>query len=316
MIRDNLANDNGHDENDDTDNVENIVHERSNINFNVIGDFSICWFSNYINSWEQNTFYILNYYAPRYVRQTMVSVDDVKRNTYIDIGDWIGPTVMYAANFYTSVVALEPDPVALERLHANLSVNKYRNITVIESALTNVNDKILFGGNGSLGNSESTILVSNSNYIDECWGGRWTREERGENIIEVDGITIDRLIKDYNIDPTSIGLIKMDIEGGEFILIPDLINFLFEYDIPLYISLHYVFLKDHHISFLLQILFDSYTDCFIFDNIGRKEKVSREKVLEEKLTMLVFENVKKSNVRNQNRDCIIQEPRPCHCEII
>ena len=218
--------------------------------------------------------------------------------------------------FYAHVVALEPDPVALKRLKSNLSVNNYSNITLIDKALTNVNGKILFGGNGNLGNSESTMLVGNSQYIDEQWGGRWTSKERNENIIEVDGITIDKLIEDNEIDPTKIALMKMDIEGGEFILIPELINFLYEYDIPLYISVHYVFLKESHIIFILNILFDSYYNCYIFDENGKKEHVKREKVIKERSTMLVFENVKNPKFNKKNHKKFINLREKCKCEII
>ena len=296
--------------------IEIVVKKESRVNFNVKGDFSVYWFSNYIDIWEPNTFHILNYYAPRYGREKSVHIGDVKRNIYVDIGSWIGPTVMYSALFYAHVVAIEPDPVALQRLKSNLSVNNYSNITLIEKALTIVNDKILFGGNGSLGNSESTMLVGNSQYIDERWGGRWTSQERNENIIEVDGITIYKLINDNGIDPTEIALMKMDIEGGEFILIPELINFLYEYDIPLYISLHYVFLKESHILFILNILFDSYYNCYIFDENGKKEQVNREKVIKERSTMLVFENVKNPKFNKKNKQKFIKLREKCKCEII
>ena len=299
---------------DSEDNCVNILHKKSNINFNICGDFSIYWFKTWIDKWEQYTFHILNHYAPRYGRSALVSIDDCKRNVYIDIGSWIGPTVLYAANFYKRVIALEPDPVALERLKQNISVNNYRNITVMDKALSNINDKIKFGGNGELGNSESTMLVNNSQYITGDWGDRWTSAERSQNIIEVDGITIDRLVEEQKIDPATIALVKMDIEGGEFILIPELINFLFEHDIPLYISLHYVFLKDYHIKFILKILFNTYRDCYVFNDNGKKTRVSENQAIEECLTTLVFENVRKESSPRCCRcsESIIQKPITCY----
>ena len=79
--------------------IEIVVKKESIVNFNVKGEFSVYWFSNYIDIWEPHTFHILNYYAPCYGREKSVHMDDVKRNTYIDIGSWIGPTVMYSAFF-------------------------------------------------------------------------------------------------------------------------------------------------------------------------------------------------------------------------
>ena len=281
------------DEVDEKDNYINVVHNKSGINFNVFGEFSIWWFTTWLNDWELNTFHILNYYAPKYGREEIVNADDIKRNIYIDIGSWIGPTVLYAANFYNKVIAIEPDPVALERLRANINVNRYNNIVLVDKALGNLNGTIKFGGNGNLGNSESTMLVSDNDYIRECWGGRWNLEERGQNIIDVSCITIENLIKTNNIDADRIALIKMDIEGGELYLIPALMPFLYEYDIPLYISLHYVFLKISHIKFILNILFNYYKNCYLFDENGTKILVSKNRILNEKITTLVFENINK-----------------------
>ena len=312
----NSINKSDHDEesdDDDTGNYISILHKMSGININVCGEYSKWWFINWLNNWEFNTFHILNYYAPRYGREEYVLADDIEKNIYIDIGSWIGPTVLYAANFYTKVIAIEPDPVALKRLRNNLSVNQYNNIIVVDKALTNVNANIKFGGNGRLGNSESTMLVSNNNYINEGWGGRWTAEERSSNIINVSGITIESLIKMYDINPRRIALIKMDIEGGEFILIPDLIPFLYNYDIPLYISLHYVFLKEDHIRFILKILFDNYKNCYLFDDNGKKIRVTMKKILEEKLTTLVFENISKFNNTPLINNSIIQYPHSIEC---
>ena len=294
--------------------IDSCEIQKSGINFNVCGEFSKWWFQNWLNKWELNTFHILNYYAPRYGREEYVQADDIEKNIYIDIGSWIGPTVLYAANFYSKVIAIEPDPVALHRFRQNLSVNKYSNIVVIDKALTNINGDIKFGGNGELGNSESTMLVYNSKYISECWGGRWASEDRGCNIIDVSGITMDSLIETYNVNPSRIALIKMDIEGGEFILIPDLIPFLYNYDIPLYISLHFVFLKEEHISFILRILFDNYINCYQFDDYGNKTKVTMKKILNEKLTTLVFENIKKfNNIPSTCSNSIIQSPYSLSC---
>lgn len=258
---------------------QRITHNDTNISFNVCGYTSIWWYSSYYNTWEPNTFHIIKDYS------------NSAKNTYIDIGSWIGPTVLFAANMYENVIAIEPDPVALKKLENNIAVNKFNNITVVNKALTIIDDIIKFGGNGCMGNSESTMLVNNEQYINEHWGGRWSKEQRKQDIIEVDGITIRRLFCDYNIDPNTIALIKMDIEGGEFILVPDIIHVLYEYNIPLYISIHYVFLKDEHIKFILKVLFATYNNCYVYIN-GKKTAINSKTIFDEKYTELIFENVK------------------------
>jgi FkbM family methyltransferase len=249
--------------------------------FKVIGRYSENWFANdRLNIWEQETFYILDHYSNREIN-----------NVYVDIGAWIGPTVLYAASIYNKIIALEPDPVAFSRLEKNVLLNSFNNITLCKKALSNLNGHSLFGGNGELGNSESTLLVSFKDYC--SWGGenggRWNESERKSNIIETETITLDTLLEEHNINPKDISLIKMDIEGGEFIVIPHLKEFLKKYKPTFYISLHYCFLKYEQVLFIVQTLFEIYNDCFIFTSNGNKIKKTVVEVIDQKLTSLVFE---------------------------
>ena len=45
---------------------------------------------------------------------------------HLDLGAWIGPTVLYAAGLAGRAVAVEPDPVAMAALLANLALNPKR----------------------------------------------------------------------------------------------------------------------------------------------------------------------------------------------
>ena len=249
--------------------------KKNNYTFNVSGGYSEQWFSdNKLDRWEQDTFYILEHYK------------DIK-GTYIDIGAWIGPTVLYAVNIFGKVLAIEPDPIAIKRLEENLKVNNYDNIHLIKKGIGNINGKIKFGGNGELGNSESTLLVSIPEY--SSWGGTWTREEREQNIIEIDTITIETLIEENNIKPADISLIKMDIEGGELIVTPYLKDFLSKHKPVFYISLHFCFLKEEHVILITDILFDIYENCYYFTDDGVKIKISKEDVISLKKSAIVFE---------------------------
>ena len=252
---------------------------KNNHNFYVNGLYSMNWFSNNkLDTWEQDTFQVLEYYKNK------------KDGIYIDIGAWIGPTVLYAANIFSKVLAIEPDPIALERLEENLKVNNFKNINVIKKALSNSNSKSKFGGNGELGNSESTLLVSYDDY--SSWGGHRSKTERELDIIEVETITIETLLLQQNIIPSYISLIKMDIEGGELILVPYLKNFLKEYKPVFYISLHYGFLKEEHIILIIDILFDIYDDnCYTFSEDGIKQQISKQEVIELKKNSIVFEKL-------------------------
>jgi FkbM family methyltransferase len=248
--------------------------------FNISGLYSLGWFMPKVHNgnWEENTFHILDHYQH-------------KDKIYVDIGAWIGPTVLYSANKFKQVICFEPDPIALERLNENLSVNSFDNITVIGKALSDRNSISEFGGNGELGNSMSTLLVGLENkeefYHNYGEEGFLTYEERKCDIIQVETTTIETALRD--IDPTNIGLIKMDIEGGEIILIPAMQTFLDMYKPNLYISLHRVFLRESDINEILDILFDIYEHCYFIDDENNKIKINLKVIKKFQLTSVIFE---------------------------
>ena len=197
-----------------------------------------------------------------------------KEGIYIDIGAWIGPTVLYSANIYKKVIAIEPDPIALERLRRNINANTFHNIVLIEKGLSFENGMSEFGGNGPLGNSESTLLIANkAEYL--SYPGRHTNFHKHEDIVSIETITIERLIEQLNINPEQISLIKMDIEGGEKIVVPALLIFLKKYKPTIYISLHRCFLRDSEIKEIIDILFGIYDKCYYFSTIGEKNLVDK-----------------------------------------
>ena len=109
--------------------------KKNNCSFNIKGSYSEEWFSNNkLDTWEPDTFHILEHYKTN------------KNSVYIDIGAWIGPTVLYSANIYNKVIAIEPDKIAIERLEQNMSCNNFNNITLIQKALSNINGRSKFGG--------------------------------------------------------------------------------------------------------------------------------------------------------------------------
>ena len=258
--------------------------KKNNTKFYIKGNYSKNWFISNIenNSWECDTFHILDFYQN-------------KNTIYIDIGAWIGPTVLYSANKYKQVICFEPDPVAISRLKENLTVNNFKNITLITKALSNTNTFSSFGGNGELGNSMSTLLVGLEDKEDfyNDYGrkdGFLSPNERNKDIITVETITIDKVLKDNKINPNNIGLIKMDIEGGEKIVIPAMQNFLKEYKPNFFISLHRVFLKDNDIDIILNILFNIYCNCYYFSSENNsRRKITKQIIQEEGLTTVVFE---------------------------
>lgn len=246
--------------------------------FFVKGKFSEDWFLDKFCNWENDTFHILEYYKNK------------TNGIYIDIGAWIGPTVLYASNIYKKVIAVEPDRVAIQRLKENLSVNSFDNIVLIEKGLSNTNGKTNFGGNGELGNSESTLLAAYEGFYK--YDGRHTsvwKNKHLNNIIEIETITFETLLEENKIKPEDISLIKMDIEGGEVIVVPSIKDFLKKYKPKFYISLHPCFLRKCDISFILDILFEVYDKCYYFTSLGAKKEINKESIATLEKNSLVFE---------------------------
>ena len=229
------------------------------------------------DTWELDSFHIFNHYKNN-------------EGIYLDIGAWVGPTAIYCANIYKKVIAIEPDPLALKELKKNISINNINNITVIEKGLSSKNGISQFGGNGKLGNSESTLLIENKEeYL--SYQGRHTEtwKDCHNEIVEIETITIENLIEQEKIDPKNISLIKMDIEGGEKIVVPSMVNFLNTYKPIFYISLHRCFLKEHDINQIIDILFNIYDKCYYFSKNGEKKLIDKKIIQTKKLNCLVFE---------------------------
>ncbi|MES9663777.1 methyltransferase FkbM [Bacillus cereus] len=167
------------------------------------------------NSWEEHTFNILDKFLN-------------ENHNYLDIGAWVGPTVLYGAHLAKHVYAIEPDPVAFEELNENLTLN-----SPISSKVTPIN-------NALSEKTGTTNLYIRSEYGDSTPSLIPTISD---NSCTVDCITIHELINKYNIKDLSF--IKIDIEGSEYSLIPSMKEFLELEKTTLYLSLHPPFLREN-----------------------------------------------------------------------
>jgi FkbM family methyltransferase len=127
--------------------------------------------------------------------------------TFLDIGAWVGPTSLFAAACGAGrVVALEPDPAALDQLRANLAENPdlASRIEVVPRALHPVAGSVALGVRRKPGDSMSSVLLA---------GG-------GGAGFEAPALTPDELARML---PSGRRLVvKMDVEGAEYALLPAL----------------------------------------------------------------------------------------------
>jgi FkbM family methyltransferase len=148
---------------------------------------------------------------------------------FIDVGAWIGPTAIWAALHGADVHAFEPDPVALKALQANIEVNASLRpkVTIVPAAAGTIDGQIdLF--TDVAGNSETSCFSA---------------VQRGDKLrpfptrIAVPQVDLLTYLQTLASPPRPM-LIKMDIEGGEFALLPHIHDFCRRHGAIVLASLH------------------------------------------------------------------------------
>lgn len=137
----------------------------------------------------------------------------------IDCGANIGMSVLYFKILYpkSKIIAFEPSPLAFKLLEKNVKQNKLQNVTLVNSALSDSDGDMTFYVHNYKGSLTSSL--------DPIRGGK--------NELTVKVERLSTYLKDRNCD-----LVKMDVEGGEWGILRDLVqsktlgktqNYLIEY---------------------------------------------------------------------------------------
>jgi len=152
---------------------------------------------------------------------------------YLDIGAWIGPTVLWASRRADQIVAAEPDPVAFDVLASNVALNGLIGKTRLwKVAIGDQDGEATLYARDGWGSSMSSLLTGN--------GGAQTT---------VDTIRLENLPLDQ---PPA--LVKIDIEGGEAIVLPDAYPLLAEWGCPILLSLHWPWIDQQQATDLQMVL--------------------------------------------------------------
>jgi FkbM family methyltransferase len=150
-----------------------------------------------------------------------------KQHSYIDIGAWIGPTLLQGCQLARRAYGIEPDPVAYAELAENIEDNPLiaGNVQLYNICITPVTGKVSFGSRGDGGDTMSSLLFS---------GGKtsWV----------VEGLNFQDWTEQNGIDDCSF--IKMDIEGGEYSVLPTMAAYLRRHRPTVLLSLHPCFIGD------------------------------------------------------------------------
>ncbi|WP_299659752.1 FkbM family methyltransferase [uncultured Ruegeria sp.] len=168
--------------------------------------------------WEPDTFALLDKYL-------------TPDSDYLDIGAWIGPTVLYGATKARHVWCFEPDPTAFRHLAWNLDLNEINNVSAFGVALSDQFGVARMASvRGEPGDSTSSLLHDGTHGSDALTIA-WDQFEAVNDL-------------------SRVSLVKMDIEGAEFFVLPTLLQWLKKCRPTLYLSLHAPLLaaQDRHSS--------------------------------------------------------------------
>lgn len=189
-----------------------MIIRRNTIVFNVRpGEDRLFWEAVNAGEWEASTFDAIDAVLP-------------SGGTFLDIGCWIGPFALYAAAASANVVSIDPDPEAYERLLENLALNPdlTRRVRTFQCAVTAGDGPLTLHARKRYGASSSSLLNRIGDDLTD---------------LRVEGVSLDQVIDESGID--HVDLIKMDIEGGEFDLLPEAASVLSRLGWPpLLVSFH------------------------------------------------------------------------------
>ena len=163
----------------------------------------------------------------------------VPHKGYVDIGTWFGPLAMYAADHVSHVVCIEADPVALLGLRAGIAANGFTNVHVIPKALYNASGWIAmqrntFRDDSYLGDSTSQVNPSSFNADGPL------APPSSESPSPLNGAVASVSVADLAASGVfdNVALVKVDIEGGEQLVLLDLLRLCKARGIGLLVSFH------------------------------------------------------------------------------
>jgi FkbM family methyltransferase len=142
----------------------------------------------------------------------------------VDVGGWIGPTVLLAASLGATVLAVEPDPVAADTLRRNVALNPALagQVTVLEAALGAADGRAeLVSPSPDGGDSLSHLAAVRDEHAWAC---------------EVDTLSVSTLLESP--EAREAEFFKLDAEAAEYTVVPALRRHIAAARPSLYVATH------------------------------------------------------------------------------
>ncbi len=202
------------------------------------GDQDHAWFWESVQrgEWEPETFEVFNRF--------------VKKGDFVcDLGGWIGPTVLYAAAKGANVSTFEPDPTAYRYLTENIKLNRFKKVKCYNSAVSTIDGvKKMAPFFKSLGDSTTSLLNSGRENVESA---------------NVECLTWESACRKY--DLPKFDFMKIDIEGSEFEVLPQMKSYLIKNKPVIYLSTHAPYLPEEEREMELKNL------CSVFESWSSME---------------------------------------------
>ena len=209
-------------------------------------------FSSKIVKLNDNLYYYNGYYLPvnqfdssvfysKYAIDELTTLDSVRNKDIIDAGGYVGDTALLFSSYTDkSIHVFEASPSNMDIISETIRLNQLENIVPVSKALGEKSGMATF----SLGERNScNSLVERPGY-------------NYPNHIEVPVITLDDYVRENNLE---VGLIKVDIEGGEQLLLKGAVETIRTQHPILLISIYHSANDFFEIKPMIEKMCDKYT---------------------------------------------------------
>ena len=201
---------------------------------------------------NDNLYYYNGYYLPvnqfdssvfysKYAIDELTTLDSVRNKDIIDAGGYVGDTALLFSSYTDkSIHVFEVSPSNMDIIRETIRLNQLENIVPVSKALGEKSGTATF----SLGERNScNSLVERPGY-------------NYPNHIEVPVITLDDYVRENNLE---VGLIKVDIEGGEQLLLKGAVETIRTQHPILLISIYHSANDFFEIKPMIEKMCDKYT---------------------------------------------------------
>ena len=209
-------------------------------------------FSSKIVKLNDNLYYYNGYYLPvnqfdssvfysKYAIDELTTLDSVRNKHIIDAGGYVGDTALLFSSYTDkSIHVFEASPSNMDIIRETIRLNQLENIVPVSKALGEKSGTATF----SLGERNScNSLVERPGY-------------NYPNHIEVPVITLDDYVRENNLE---VGLIKVDIERGEQLLLKGAVETIRTQHPILLISIYHSANDFFEIKPMIEKMCDKYT---------------------------------------------------------